>query len=211
MNKISSNSTGFYKRVFPAMWFGFIAVFVGVALLSGAVRETNGAFLLGPSLMAVFGYFVMRRFIWDLADEVYDCGDYLLVRNRGVEENVALSNIMNVSMSAISSGVLKNAFHAFINVAGERRDFRGAPEIKRLRRRMISPGRPWPGIRLLNQGLQQPANPPRLELRLVKPGRFGTEVVFSPTRPFSFNPFARNPVAEDLIVRVDRARTKRAG
>jgi hypothetical protein len=156
MNKISSNSTGFYKRVFPAMWFGFIAVFVGVALLSGAARETNGAFLLGPCLMAVFGYFIMKRFIWDLMDEVYDCGDYLLVRNRGMEENVALSNIMNVSMSI-------------------------------------------------------GANPPRLELRLVKPGRFGTEIVFSPTRPFSFNPFARNPVAEDLMVRVDRARSKRAG
>jgi len=137
------------------MWFGFIAVFVGVALLSGAARETNGAFLLGPCLMAVFGYFFMKRFVWDLVDEVYDCGDFLLVRNRGMEENVALSNIMNVSMSI-------------------------------------------------------GANPPRLELRLVKPGRFGTEIAFSPTRPFSFNPFVRNPVAEDLMVRVDRARSKRA-
>jgi hypothetical protein len=27
--------------------------------------------------------------------------------------------------------------------------------------------------------------------------------------PFTFNPFAKNPVAEDLIVRVDRARSKR--
>jgi antitoxin HicB len=42
MNKISSNSTGFYKRVFPAMWFGFIAVFVGVALLSGAAPHGRG-------------------------------------------------------------------------------------------------------------------------------------------------------------------------
>ena len=39
----------------------------------------------------------------------------------------------------------------------------------------------------------------------------GQEVTLSPKRPFSLNPFARNPTFEDLVVRVDRARAKRPG
>jgi len=83
------------------------------------------------------------------------CGDFLLVKNRGEEDRVTLSNVMNVSAST--------------NM-----------------------------------------NPPQITLRLVKPGKFGTEIAFSPTAGFALNPFAKNQVAEDLIVRVDRARSKRA-
>jgi hypothetical protein len=49
-------------------------------------------------------------------------------------------------------------------------------------------------------------NPPRITLKLARPGRFGDEVVFLPQKPFSFNVFAKNPIAEDLILRVDAAR-----
>jgi hypothetical protein len=52
-------------------------------------------------------------------------------------------------------------------------------------------------------------NPPRITLRLVTPGRFGNEIAFSPIAGFRLNPFAKNKIAEDLIVRVDRARSKR--
>jgi hypothetical protein len=47
-------------------------------------------------------------------------------------------------------------------------------------------------------------------LRLAKPGRFGDEIAFVPLSGFNLNPFATNRVAEDLIVRVDAARAKRA-
>jgi hypothetical protein len=30
MRRISSDWTFFYKRVFPVLWFGFLAVFVGI-------------------------------------------------------------------------------------------------------------------------------------------------------------------------------------
>jgi hypothetical protein len=93
--------------------------------------------------------------MWDLADEVHDCGDSLLIRKGSNEEHIPLSNIMNVSVST--------------NM-----------------------------------------NPPRITLRLVKPGRLGSEISFSPPSRLSFNPFAKNPVAEDLMVRVDQARVKRA-
>jgi hypothetical protein len=94
---------------------------------------------------------VMRKLVWDLVDEVYDCGDFLLVRNAGKEDRVALSNIMNLSAATMT-------------------------------------------------------NPPRVTLRLSTAGKFGNEIVFSPIKPISLNPFARNRIFEDLIVRVDQAR-----
>ena len=105
--------------------------------------------------MAVFGYFIMKKLVWDLVDEVYDAGDYLLVKNRGNEAQVLLANIMNVSATTYM-------------------------------------------------------NPPRIVLRLREPSNFGSEIAFSPASRFTLNPFAKNLVAEDLIVRVDRARGNRA-
>lgn len=107
-----------------------------------------------PMAMAVLGFFFMRRLVWDLADEVYDCGDSLLVKNRGEEERIFLSNIMNVSAST-------------------------------------------------------QMNPPRITLRLVSPSRFGKEVSFCPITKFTLNPFAKDQVSEDLILRVDQARSQR--
>jgi hypothetical protein len=93
--------------------------------------------------------------LWDLVDEVYDCGDTLLVRNRGQEAMIPLSNIMNVNVSTFM-------------------------------------------------------NPPRVTLKLATPSILGPEITFSPAQRFSFNPFARNESMEQLIVRVDRARSRRA-
>jgi hypothetical protein len=54
-------------------------------------------------------------------------------------------------------------------------------------------------------------NPPRITLRLVQPGKFGDEIAFSPAASLHLNPFAKNPIVEDLIVRVDQARVARRG
>jgi hypothetical protein len=154
MTQISSKSTFFYKKLFPVPWFGFLTIFVVTTLLGGAV-EKDFMFLVGPCTMAVFGFVLFRKLIWDLADEAYDGGDFLVVRFSSEEENVPLWNIMNVSAST--------------NM-----------------------------------------NPPRITLRLVQPGKFGSELAFSPTMSFTLNPFAKSGVAEDLIVRVDKARSRRA-
>jgi hypothetical protein len=53
-------------------------------------------------------------------------------------------------------------------------------------------------------------NPPRITLRLLKAGRFGAEVSFLPVTGLRINRFAKNPVAEDLIVRAYEARTLRS-
>jgi hypothetical protein len=155
MKKISSRSTKFYKKAFPVFWFGFLAIFIGTAVTTGAFRGGQWMFLVMPCFMALFGFFLMKKLVWNLMDEVYDCGDTLLVKNGDVEERISLTNVMNVSAST--------------NM-----------------------------------------NPPRITLRLVRPGRFGSEVAFSPPSKLSLNPFSKNPVVEDLIVRVDKARRQRA-
>jgi hypothetical protein len=53
--------------------------------------------LLIFTVMPVVGYFYWKLSIRDLMDEVFDCGDSLLVRKNGEEDRIPLSNIMNVS------------------------------------------------------------------------------------------------------------------
>jgi len=154
MTKISSGYTAFMKKAFPALWFGFLGLFI-IAILAKGAHAQSAMFIVIPCVMAVVGYLVMKKLIWNLVDEVYDCGDFLLIRNGSDEDHLPLSNIINVNSSMYT-------------------------------------------------------NPPVITLRLATPGKFGPDIAFSPLRPFSLNPFARNAVAEDLIVRVDKARSKRA-
>jgi hypothetical protein len=152
VKRISSRYTFIVKKVFPVLWFGFLVIMLSIVVIGTGVTFLPG--LLVPVLLAVFGFFLMKRLVWDLVDEVYDCGDFLLVRNRAKEDSVALSNIMNVNASLLLS-------------------------------------------------------PPRITLRLVNPGKFGKEIAFSPIRRLTLNPFAKDQVSEELMFRVDQARSKR--
>jgi hypothetical protein len=67
-------------------------------VMAGAFKKDPMA-LIGPCLIVVFGFFLMKKLVWNLVDEVYDCGDYLLVKNRGEEDRVLLSNIINIGAS----------------------------------------------------------------------------------------------------------------
>ena len=63
---------------------------------------------------------------------------------------------------------------------------------------------------IMNVSATTNMNPPQVTLRLATPCRLGTELVFSPaTGFFSLNPFRKNQIVEDLIVRVDNARRQR--
>ena len=150
MTRISSRQTFFMKRIFPFVFLAALAVPVAIGFV---VKPMQPQIFIMPAVMLPVLYILMRKLVWDLVDEVYDGGDYLLVKNGDEEERVALSNIMNVSSTLM-------------------------------------------------------VNPPRVTLRLVKPGRFGKEITFSPVRPATINPFTRNAVADDLIERVDKARRK---
>ncbi len=158
MERISSGQTFFMKRIFPVIWLGFVGIGVivsGIAIFSD--KGTHGhpaplSFMLIPVLMLIIGFALFRKLLWDLADSVDDCRDYLLVRRGSIEERVVLTNVLNVSMTQFT-------------------------------------------------------NPPRLTLRLRKPGQLGDEIVFIPKSPgLRLNPFKRNEIAERLILRVDQAR-----
>ena len=101
MRRISSKTTFFNKRVFPAIWFGFLIVFVGLSVFAAAQRNSTPPvpILIIPAIMAVGGYFIMKRLVFDLVDEVWEDGDSLIVKNRGEEQRIALSDIKNVSYS----------------------------------------------------------------------------------------------------------------
>jgi len=149
MTRISSKSTFFQKRIVPVVWFGCVAVFSTFAILAGGLRAALLALIPLCAITAV-GYFVFKTRIWGLVDEVLDCGDTLLVRNRGAEERIPLTNIKNVTASAL-------------------------------------------------------VNPRRVALQLIRPGKFGAEIAFIPVSGLLDNPFAKNPVAEDLAARVTSA------
>ncbi len=101
MRRISSKATQFNKRIVPVMWFGFLALFIAIPLFAGPRPDAAFSipFLLVPAIMAIIGFFIMKKLIFDLVDEVWDDGDSLLVKNRGQEQQVALSDIKNVSYS----------------------------------------------------------------------------------------------------------------
>ena len=81
----------------PVAWFGFIAVIVLLTVVADAVN----VFSLGvPVILAISGYATMRRFIFDLCDEVFDGGDHLVFRRGKQTQSVPLSNITNISYAS---------------------------------------------------------------------------------------------------------------
>jgi len=119
-----------------------------------AHREFLPLVFLVPAVMALIGYFVIKAFIADLMDEVWDDGDELIILNDGHAEHVPLKDIMNISYMGFT-------------------------------------------------------NPARATLSLRHPGRWGSKVTFSPQRrSLSFRALADNPLIDDLIQRVDVARSR---
>src|SRR5262245_38404205 len=79
MERISSSKTFFMKRILPAMWLGIVAISLVVGVATGTWRK-EPVIVIQPLVMAAFGYFLFRKLVWDLADEVRDAGTHLLVR-----------------------------------------------------------------------------------------------------------------------------------
>lgn len=88
------------KRVFPLLWFGFLAFLAAAMIAEGAPRVE---LLLIPLVTAIVSYLLMRRLVFDLVDEVWDAGDALIVKNGNQEDRVPLSEIVNISQSFFSS------------------------------------------------------------------------------------------------------------
>ena len=105
MRQVSSKMTFFYKRVFAVIWFGFLLLFIGFALFSPSrdIQDSSTPFLIVALLMAVFGFWFMKKVILNLVDAVLDAGDALVVRCGGQEERIALSDIKSVNSSPYMS------------------------------------------------------------------------------------------------------------
>lgn len=103
MRKISG-SVFFLKKIFPFVWFGFLGFFV--VMNATVSQKPNGPpflLFLFPVLMGGVGFFIFRKFLFDLADEVYDCGTFLLVRLNKTEEKIFFSNIKNVNYTTYTN------------------------------------------------------------------------------------------------------------
>ena len=103
MKKLSAGSTFFYKRIFPAIWFGFIVFFVLTVLFAGHNNKSSDMIMISISaiFMAAIGYFMMKYLVFDLMDEVYDEGFSLLFKNKGKTVRINLSDIKNVSYTVV--------------------------------------------------------------------------------------------------------------
>lgn len=154
MKKISTPYM-FSFKIFPYLYFGFIAVFLAMVVMGGG-WEKDLAFVIVPCVMMVVGWVFMKVALSDLVDEVFDCGDSLLVRKRGQEERVPLASIINVNFA-------------------------------------------------MNQ---QPA---RITLTLAKPGKFGSYISFALPPRIYLHPIPTSKVAEELIIRIHAARSRRTG
>lgn len=99
LRKISSRRTWFYKAVFPVFWFGIVALILG-AVSIGCLQTTHSvpaAALFVPVFMLVLGYVLMKKLIFDMADEVWEGHDFLKVRFGDAEEQIPFANIVNVN------------------------------------------------------------------------------------------------------------------
>lgn len=103
MIQISSKGTFLYKRLFPIFWYGFLTLFIAIPAFVGfsTGKFQPLPFFIFPLAMMVFGYFIMKKLIFDLVDNVVDLGDTLLVKNGNQEDRIALSDIVNVNYSPL--------------------------------------------------------------------------------------------------------------
>lgn len=82
----------FWKRIFPGVWFG--AVLLGmVAVWSMGNWPAAILSLVGGLILATAGWYSMKGMLWELADEVWDDGDALVVRKGQQQERILLSDV----------------------------------------------------------------------------------------------------------------------
>ena len=100
MRRISSSMTYFSKTIFPIFWFGIAGV-MAFSLL--AQRPLMWQPLIAAAAMILFGLAMFRSYVWDLADEVFDGGDKLIVHKGEIQQTVMLRDIVKVRVTRNSN------------------------------------------------------------------------------------------------------------
>jgi hypothetical protein len=102
MKRISSSLTlWWYKRLGPALLgVGFVLTAVASAVLVARGTITP-LWLVAPVLLAIVTFLYLRRFVFPLADEVFDDGDTLLVRHGKRTTRLPLAEIESVHYSLV--------------------------------------------------------------------------------------------------------------
>jgi hypothetical protein len=102
MSLISSTLTFYYKRVFPIIWIGGCALIGGLGLYAGLSKGSGlFPFVIVMPIGFFFGIYFMKKYVFDLVDEVWDDGDALVLKNNGQEQRIALADVTNVSYAAM--------------------------------------------------------------------------------------------------------------
>jgi hypothetical protein len=103
--RLISRNTFFLKRILPALLFSGLALAIALPFVFGR-RHPAGfpyAALAGPVVMIPIFYFVFRRLVFDLADEVTDEGAGLRVRFGQMVEFIPIAQIINVSYAGLTN------------------------------------------------------------------------------------------------------------
>jgi hypothetical protein len=100
-----SRGTFFLKRVLPLLIFGVLGLAILMPVVLGMIHPVRFPYVMltAPAVMIVVMYAVFRRLIFDLADEVTDEGDALLVRIGAQQERIPLAQIINVSYAGLTN------------------------------------------------------------------------------------------------------------
>ncbi|WP_269533758.1 hypothetical protein [Chitinimonas sp. BJYL2] len=91
--RLSSNAVALYKYLLPAFWFIFSAYAAYSSFSSGEVSLLTAI----PLLFIFGGYFLFKKYAFDLADEVIDEGDQLKIIYLNSERIVKLHEISKVT------------------------------------------------------------------------------------------------------------------
>lgn len=101
MKKLTSGSTYLQKRVFPVI-FGCVAGLMALPISN----QASAIPLVLAILIGLITGFLATKFAMHLTsqyvDEVYDAGDCLVIRKRGIEESIDLRDIQEVCSSIMS-------------------------------------------------------------------------------------------------------------
>lgn len=96
-----SIGTLFYKKVVPIIWAAFVVALAAITVrrLVTAAPEYSPFEFVPLMLVGVIAFMWTRLVGSGLADEVFDGGDHLVVRQGGTEERVTLAEIEDVKES----------------------------------------------------------------------------------------------------------------